>query len=94
MKSGPFQGVRAHVIRAGRCRLRLQVTPRAYGQRGAPKEAVLAINALGLMLLDYLQFEDLVLVRGEARRWSFLCVIAPLRVPTATGSPINPIAVL
>jgi len=25
---------------------------------------------------------------------SFLCVIGPLRVPTATGSPINPIAVL
>jgi len=55
---------------------------------------VLAINALGMMLLDYLQLEDLVHWCEEAARWTFLCVIAPLRFPTATGSPINPIAVL
>jgi kynurenine formamidase len=55
---------------------------------------VLAINALGVMMMDYLQFEDLVPVCEEAERWSFLCVIAPLRLPTATGSPLNPIAVL
>jgi kynurenine formamidase len=55
---------------------------------------VLAINALGVMLLDYLQFGDLVPVCEETGRWSFLCVVAPLRLPTGTGSPINPIAVL
>lgn len=55
---------------------------------------VLAINALGVMLLDYLQFGDLVQVCRETARWTFLCVIAPLRLPTGTGSPINPIAVL
>jgi hypothetical protein len=55
---------------------------------------VLAINALGVMLLDYLQFDDLVRICEETTRWTFLCVIAPLRLPTATGSPINPIAVL
>jgi kynurenine formamidase len=55
---------------------------------------VLAITALGIMMLDYLQFKDLVPACEEAKRWSFLCVIAPLRLPTATGSPINPIAVL
>ena len=27
-------------------------------------------------------------------RWSFLCAIAPLRLPTGTGSPVNPIAIL
>jgi hypothetical protein len=31
---------------------------------------------------------------AAAGRWSFLCVIAPLRLPTGTGSPVNPIAVL
>src|SRR5262249_54844276 len=41
---------------------------------------VLAINALGLHLLDYLQFEDLVRLCAEAGRWSFFCVIAPLRL--------------
>jgi kynurenine formamidase len=54
---------------------------------------VLAINAMGLHLLDYLQFEDLLPVCEAAGRWSFLCVIAPLRLPGATGSPVNPIAI-
>ena len=55
---------------------------------------VLAINALGLMLLDYLAFDELVPLCEEAGRWSFLCVITPLRLPTGTGSPVNPIAIL
>src|SRR5262245_29536132 len=55
---------------------------------------VLAINALGLMLLDYLEFDELVPLCEDAGRWSFLCVIAPLRLPTGTGSPVNPIAIL
>ena len=55
---------------------------------------VLAINAMGLHLLDYLRFEELAARCVEAGRWSFLCVIAPLRLPSATGSPVNPIAIL
>jgi hypothetical protein len=55
---------------------------------------LLAINALGLHLLDYLQFEDLVPLCQAAGRWSFFWVIAPLRLPRGTGSPINPIAVV
>jgi len=55
---------------------------------------VLAINAMGVQLLDYLRFEDLVPLCEESQRWSFLCVIAPLRLPAATGSPINPIAIV
>jgi kynurenine formamidase len=55
---------------------------------------VLAINALGVHLLDYLQFGELVPACEEAGRWSFLCVIAPLRLHGGTGSPVNPIAIL
>jgi kynurenine formamidase len=55
---------------------------------------VLAINAMGLYLLDYLQFEDLVPLCEAEGRWSFLCVVAPLRLPGGTGSPVNPIAIL
>jgi kynurenine formamidase len=55
---------------------------------------VLAINAMGMHLLDYLQFDDLVPLCEAAARWSFLCAIAPLRLPGGTGSPINPIAVM
>ena len=54
----------------------------------------LAMNALGIHLLDYLQFEDLAEVCEQQDRWTFLAVIAPLRLPEATGSPINPIAIL
>ena len=55
---------------------------------------VLAINALGIYLLDYLQFTELAEACAAAGRWSFLCIIAPLRLPTGTGSPVNPIAIL
>ncbi|WP_370071401.1 cyclase family protein [Streptacidiphilus sp. MAP5-3] len=55
---------------------------------------VLGIHALGVHLLDYLQFEDLLTVCEQEDRWSFLCVVAPLRLPGATGSPVNPIAIL
>jgi kynurenine formamidase len=55
---------------------------------------VLAINALGLHLLDYLQFETLLPLCEKHRQWSFQCVIAPLRLAEGTGSPINPIAIL
>jgi kynurenine formamidase len=54
---------------------------------------VLALNAMGLHLLDWLHFDDLVAVCEELNRWSFLCVIAPLRIGAGTGSPINPIAI-
>ena len=54
---------------------------------------VLAVNAMGLHLLDWLQFDDLVAVCEELNRWSFLCVVAPLRLHAATGSPVNPIAI-
>ena len=52
------------------------------------------MSRLGLHLLDYLEFTELSSACAEAGRWSFLCVIAPLRLPAATGSPVNPIAVL
>ena len=55
---------------------------------------VLAIAAMGMYLLDYLQFDDLLSRCEAAGRWSFLAVIAPLRLPGGTGSPVNPIAIM
>jgi kynurenine formamidase len=55
---------------------------------------VLAIAALGVHLIDYLDFTVLAPLCAEFRQWSFLCVIAPLRLALATGSPVNPIAIL
>jgi hypothetical protein len=31
---------------------------------------------------------------GRPNVWSYLCLIALLRLPTGTGSPVNPIAIL
>ncbi|MDH6135695.1 kynurenine formamidase [Kitasatospora sp. MAA4] len=53
---------------------------------------VLAVQAMGLHLLDYLALEELARVCAQEDRWAFLCVVAPLRLPGATGSPVNPVA--
>jgi kynurenine formamidase len=55
---------------------------------------VLALNAMGVLLLDYLQFEDLGRACEAAGRWEFLCATAPLRITGGTGSPVNPLAIL
>jgi kynurenine formamidase len=57
---------------------------------------VLAIGtvAMGMPFLDSLALEDLAAACASEDRWEFLFVIAPLRIPGGTGSPVNPIAVL
>jgi kynurenine formamidase len=54
---------------------------------------VLALTAMGLHLLDYLQLEDLLAACERLGRWEFLFVGAPLRIAGGTGSPLNPIAI-
>jgi kynurenine formamidase len=54
---------------------------------------VLALNAMGIHLFDYLQFEEVARHCEQARRWEFLFAAAPLRVTGATGSPVNPTAI-
>ncbi len=54
---------------------------------------VLAITAMGVHLMDYLQFEDVRIRCEQAGRWEFLLVAAPLVISGGTGSPLNPIAI-
>jgi kynurenine formamidase len=54
---------------------------------------VLALNAMGVHLLDYLQLEDLLAACERTGRWDFLFIAAPLRITGGTGSPLNPLAV-
>lgn len=67
--------------------------------RPSPVEGVvspvhaLALVAMGLPLVDNMNLEDVAPVCEELRRWEFLWVLAPLRIPQGTGSPANPIAV-
>jgi kynurenine formamidase len=55
---------------------------------------VLALNAMGVHLFDYLQLDDLAAACEGLVRWEFLFVAAPLRIPGGTGSPLNPLAIL
>jgi kynurenine formamidase len=54
----------------------------------------LQITAMGMLAADSLNLEDLAEACEAEQRWEFLVVIAPLRVPGATGSPFNPIVVM
>ena len=51
------------------------------------------LASMGMCCADSLQFEDLVKVCQEEKRWEFMAVLAPLRLPGGTGSLLNPIAV-
>ncbi|MGY1641979.1 cyclase family protein [Geodermatophilus sp. SYSU D00703] len=53
---------------------------------------VLALTAMGMPLLDNVNLEDVTRVCAELGRWEFCCVLAPLRLPGGTGSPLNPLA--
>lgn len=53
----------------------------------------LALNAMGMPLIDNMNLEQLSLTCRELGVWEFLFTLAPLRVFGATGSPVNPIAI-
>ncbi|MCK5093412.1 MAG: cyclase family protein [Spirochaetes bacterium] len=53
----------------------------------------LQITAMGMICADSLQFEELVKVCEEEKRWEFMVVVSPLRLPGGTGSLINPVAI-
>lgn len=52
-----------------------------------------AVAALGMPLLDNLDLEAAAETAARLKRWEFTLIIAPLRVPGGTGSPVNPLAV-
>lgn len=53
----------------------------------------LQVVAMGMLVSDSLQFEDLVEACEEEGRYEFMVVGLPLRLPGGTGSPWNPIAI-
>jgi len=54
----------------------------------------LQVTAMGMVVSDSLNLEDLARACEEERRWEFMVVAEPLRLPESTGSPFNPIALL
>jgi hypothetical protein len=51
------------------------------------------LPAMGMVCADSLQFEELVPVCEAEKRWEFMVVACPLRLPRGTGSLFNPIAI-
>ena len=48
---------------------------------------------MGLAILDNLDLDQAAETAARLNRWEFLIVVAPLRVPNGTGSPVNPIGI-
>jgi kynurenine formamidase len=52
------------------------------------------LMAYGVALVDHAQLAPLAQACREVGRHEFMVVVAPLRIPGGTGSPVNPIAIL
>lgn len=55
---------------------------------------LLLLTVLGIPLVDAARLRELSRACAAASRWEFLSVIAPLPIPDASGSPVNPLAIL
>lgn len=69
-----------------------EALPNPYEQVRMPVHIVGQV-AIGLWLLDNLDLEEAAAVARAAGRATFQLVVAPLRLPGGTGSPVNPVAV-
>jgi kynurenine formamidase len=54
----------------------------------------LQVAAMGMVVSDSLNLEDVASACEEDKRWEFMVVAEPLRLPDSTGSPFNPIALM
>jgi kynurenine formamidase len=68
------------------------VSPSGYERFSNPVHQV-GIVGLGLWILDNAWLDDLAEGCRKRGRWEFMINILPLRIPNATGSPVNPVAV-
>jgi kynurenine formamidase len=51
------------------------------------------IARMGLVLVDHIAVEELASACVEEGRWQFFFTVASLRIPKATGSPVNPLCI-
>lgn len=53
---------------------------------------MLAINSLGMPMIDVADLEEVAQVAARLRRWTFLLTVTALPAPGGSGSPVNPTA--
>lgn len=68
------------------------VVPNPYQRFSNPVHQV-GIVGLGLWILDNAWLDDLAEACRQRGKWEFLISILPLKLPTVTGSPVNPVVV-
>lgn len=83
----PWLHEREIAVYSGDCIERLP-----YPRRALPLHQI-GLAGMGLVLLDWPFMPPLVSACREEGRAEFLLVVAPLRIPAGTGSPVNPLAV-
>ncbi len=86
----PWLHEREIAVYAGDC---VEHRPQPYQRVRLPLHMI-GMVAMGLAQFDALNLEDLSHACRALGRYEFLFVCAPLRIPRATGSPTNPLAVL
>lgn len=69
------------------------VSPSSYTEMPYPIHTI-GLSAMGLWLIDNCDLEDLAAACAELSRFEFQFVLAPLGIEGATGSPVNPLAIL
>jgi hypothetical protein len=70
----------------------LDCFPSEVGGQSVPWH-LLVLTVLGIPLVDRASLTALSATARELGRWEFLSVIAPLPIPAASGSPVNPLAI-
>jgi kynurenine formamidase len=60
---------------------------------GTPAWHILLLVGLGVPLVDAANLEELAATCARLDRHEFFCTIAPLDIPHASGSPVNPLAI-
>jgi kynurenine formamidase len=88
---GPWVKARDVAIAGGDVSVEVQTTPPLVEGLAGPLHT-LFITGLGMTIIDNFDTEALAETAARLKRWEFMLVIAPLRVPGGTGSPVNPIA--
>ena len=71
-----------------------EAMPNPYGALSRYPIHSIGLPAMGLWLLDNLNLGRLVEECRARQQWDFLFTVAPLLIRGATGSPVNPLALL
>ena len=68
------------------------IGPNPYERFSNPVHQV-GIVGLGLWILDNAWLDDLAEECKKRGKWEFMISILPLKMPTVTGSPVNPMVI-